>query len=457
MTYLIFLIIVLITSLSFAQEERLTVVGDSLRGRIVEGENVREVIGNVVITQGGVRITCNKARQFISKNEVELIGNVIATQDTVIITTEEGYYFGNEKYTFSDTGVVLDDGHINLSAKTGYYYFDEDRANFKENVILVDSLNVLHSDELTYYQNENKAVSVGHVQISDTSSTIYADSLIHFRSQSETYAFGTIKIENPNNNVVIIGEELVDLAKQNYTKIIGDPLLLQIDTTETGRVDTLIISALMLESIEDSTSRLIATDSVEIVRGDFYSTGSQSIYYRGSDKIVTFRKENEKVPPVMWYEETQVFGDTIKIYLKDNELDWVDIKIDGFISTAKEGYEFRYDQISGYNVKLFFKLSELKKTEVMGNVLSIYFMFDEDEPNGLIKSSSASANIYFDSSRVIDVRLYGTPMTEYHPENLVKGEEKDFFLPGFYIYENKPSKPALLRRYLEHILKLKTK
>ncbi len=43
----------------FAQNsnELVTVMGDSLTGKIVNGENVREIFGNVVITQGGVKIT----------------------------------------------------------------------------------------------------------------------------------------------------------------------------------------------------------------------------------------------------------------------------------------------------------------------------------------------------------------------------------------------------------------
>ena len=63
--------------------EYMTVTGDSLVGKVLNGEAVREVYGNVVLTQGNIRITCNKAIQFILKNDAELIGNVVVVQENL--------------------------------------------------------------------------------------------------------------------------------------------------------------------------------------------------------------------------------------------------------------------------------------------------------------------------------------------------------------------------------------
>lgn len=85
---LILIFVFLLSVLSVAQQSKLiTVIGDSLVGRMVNGESTREVYGNVVLTQGKVKITCNKAIQYISRNEAELIGDVIATKDTLTIKT----------------------------------------------------------------------------------------------------------------------------------------------------------------------------------------------------------------------------------------------------------------------------------------------------------------------------------------------------------------------------------
>ncbi|MCK7521691.1 MAG: hypothetical protein MZV64_30395 [Ignavibacteriales bacterium] len=51
--------------------------------KFVDGESVREVIGNVRLSQGNVIVTCNMAIQYLARNEAELIGNVIANQDSL--------------------------------------------------------------------------------------------------------------------------------------------------------------------------------------------------------------------------------------------------------------------------------------------------------------------------------------------------------------------------------------
>ncbi|MGQ9644492.1 MAG: OstA-like protein, partial [Ignavibacterium sp.] len=93
----------------------IVVIGDSLIGRVENGESIREVSGNVILTQGNVRITCTRAIQYLSRNDAELIGNVVATQDTLTIKTERGFYYGNLRKTSSNSGVILDDKKVILT------------------------------------------------------------------------------------------------------------------------------------------------------------------------------------------------------------------------------------------------------------------------------------------------------------------------------------------------------
>jgi len=84
--------------------------------------------------------------------------------------------------------------------------------------------------------------------------------------------------------------------------------------------------------------------------------------------------------------------------------------------------------------------------------LSIYYLYDENEPSGLNKSSSDSALIVIENNKVVEVKLFGSPEGEYHPEEKVVGKEKDFLLSGFKWIENKPEKEALLsrRKFIEN-------
>ena len=97
----------------------------------LNGETIREVYGNVVLTQGNVIITCDKAIQYISLNNAELIGNVVVKQDSMTIETPRGYYYGDERKSESNSGVKLDDKKVILTADSGEYFFNDDKAIFR--------------------------------------------------------------------------------------------------------------------------------------------------------------------------------------------------------------------------------------------------------------------------------------------------------------------------------------
>ena len=80
--------------------------------------------------------------------------------------------------------------------------------------------------------------------------------------------------------------------------------------------------------------------------------------------------------------------------------------------------------------------------------MSIYYLYEENEPNGLVKSSAEKADLFFDEGKIVNVKLYGTPESEYHPEPAIIGKEKDFILPSFVIFNNRPSKENILKKYL---------
>lgn len=435
-----------LTNINAQEDNRIVAIGDSLVGKVVNGERIRELHGNVVMTQGAVRITCDKAIQYLAKNEAELIGKVVVTQDSIIIKTVRGYYYGNTKVAYSKHGVELTDGHVNLFSKNGFYYFDEKRSYFHDQVKLNEGSSNLSALRLNYFDDEDKAVAGGNVIVSDTSSTMLADSLIYFRNTKNTFAFNNIRIYNSKDRISIFGNRLEDVGQNQYTKIWDNPFFVRIDTTSDGKLDTLMVSALLMEAFDDSTQRIIATDSVKIIKTGFAAVSNKTFFFRTTDEIQTIKRDGDEFPPVIWNEETQLSGDSIFIYIKDNQLTHIKLNSNATIISEHKDKPFRFDQISGKAVKIFFENGAIKLTDVTGNVLSIYYLFDENEPNGLVKSSSENAKIYFDNRKVDDVRLYGKPATEYHPENILIGKEKEFTIPSFKVFNNKPKKEQLFAR-----------
>lgn len=445
----IFLIILLTAVAAFGQGKMLRVEGDSLIGKRIDGEIIREVRGNVVMYQDDVVIKCDTAIQYITKNRAELIGHVIAMQDSIIIKTTRGFYYDDSRISFSNNGIDYTDGHIRLTADNGYYYYDEKRAFFYGNVVIRDSVSTLKADRFYYYDDADKAVAAGNVTAIDTALIIRADSLINYKSENTAFAFANVSVDDLKNGMLIKGDYLEN--KNDYSKVTGNAFLMRIDTLDSGETDTLFVKAGIMESFSDSSNRLVCADSVRMLKGEFASVNNYAVFYRDENRIHTYKLPNDQTPPVIWNENAQILGDTIDIITNDNKLERMTIKSDAgttlnaLIVTQNPEYPERYDQISGAEFEMFFEDGKLIKTVVSGNMLSIYYLYEEDKPNGLIKSSAQNAEIYFENNKVDKVKLFGKPASEYYPENLVSERELDFTLPDFILIKNRPVKDEFIR------------
>jgi hypothetical protein len=103
-------------------------------------------------------------------------------------------------------------------------------------------------------------------------------------------------------------------------------------------------------------------------------------------------------------------------------------------------YNTRFDQTSSDSIYLHFSENRLQRADFSGKVQSIYYLYDEEEPSGLVKSTAQKTAIIFENNEVEQVRLYGSPTSEYHPEEKVAGLERTFTLPKFVFNENRPVK-----------------
>lgn len=447
-------IFLIASSIIFAQQENevITVIGDSLFGKVIDGQAVREVVGNVTLTQGNVVVTCSRAIQYLASNEAELIGNVIARQDSLTLFTEKGFYYGSLRKAKSTSSVTLNDTKVILSADSGEYFFDESKAFFQTNVRLKDSSSILYSDELTYFRNEDKMFAVSNVRVVNDKSELNADTLIYLRKEKISYADGKVRLISFENNTTIFGNHLEDYAGKKFTIITGNPLLMQIDTTTTAgadsiteySIDTLLISCKTMEGYRDTVDLFKAIDSVKIIRGGFASLNDLTLFLRSEDRIITKKLNEDTARPVLWYENSQLTGDSINILLEENQIKLLEVFGNAFMLSQNKTYPDRFDQSSSRDIEMHFEKSKLMRAEFDEKVQSIYYLFEDEEANGLTKSTSISAVILFEDDEVSEVRLYGSPTSEYYPEEKVRGLEKTFTLPKFDFYAKKPAKNVLL-------------
>jgi len=404
-------VLLLTPSVLFGQAGKVIVLenADSLVGRVVGGEDVRELVGNVRLRQENVRISCDRALQFLASGRVDLTGNVVINDDSVTIRTPRGVYYRDERKAEGYDGVQLEDRTTRLTALYGRYHIEPRIALFSQRVVVKDSTSTVTADTVTYFRTERRSIAVGRV-------TVF----------------------NEPDNVTITGGRLEHEADRRYSRMTLGPLLMQVDSSGSV-VDTLLVRARIMEAFRDSTRRLVATDSVRILRADLASVCGKAVFFTAADSILL------RVDPVIWYQETQVTGDSTNVYLKGRALHRVAVGGAAFaISRSDSLHPDRYDQVTGESLAMEFAEKKLHRIDVETRAISVYHIYEDSLANGLNRTSGDRIVMNFDQGKLGHIRVFGGVEGQYYPENMVRSNEKEYRIPGFLWRTNRPLKEQLL-------------
>jgi lipopolysaccharide export system protein LptA len=409
--YLVISTIICLTEPIFAQQSKIIELrsADRLEGKIINNEEVRELIGKVhfvqIAQEGGlVKVWCDRALRFMTQNKIELYGNVKVVRDSVVIRSKEGVYYGNYRLMEGKNGVQLERGKTLLTALNGEYFIDEKRSHFIENVVLRDTSSIITCDDLNYFEAETRSVAIGHVHVFE-------------------YA----------NAVNIYGDSLVHIEQQKFTLVLKQPRLVKIDTSANGVIDTMVVVSRIMQSFQDTIERFIAIDSVQMVKGTLSARCGAATYFVKNDLITL------QTHPIIWSEENQITGDSIRVQMEDKKLRNLRAKHRAMaISRADTALPNRFNQLTGRELTMYFRANKLEQVDVQKNATSLYYLYDNNEPNGVNKSSGDRIFIDFMDDEVDRIRIIGGVQGQYYPENMIFNRESEYNLDGFRLYGNRP-------------------
>lgn len=394
-----------------AQEQAPVILenADSLVGLVIGEESARELIGHVRIRQENVRISCDRALQMLRQGTITLTGNVVVRDDSVTFRSPRGIYHRDQRRAEGFDGISLDDGVSRVRAREGEYFIDRRRAVFR-----------------------------GEVVVTDTASTVLADTLTYDRNGGTSVATGWVRVLSPKDHLTISGGSLVHVASTKYSRVTLDPVLEQVDTSGTGKLDTLLLRAGILEAYRDSTRLLTATDSVRFVRGTLAGRARFARFYTAGDSILL------RQGPVLWYDSTQLTGDSISISLAGRKLRTVLVQGNA-LAVSRSQDSVRFDQLTGETLTLRFGGEGLERIDVDTRAISVYHLFEDSTGNGLNRSSGDHIAMRVRDGKVYSIAIVGGVQGDYFPESLVWGREASFALPGFQWRPDRPDRRLFVR------------
>lgn len=393
------------------KDDRVVVLehADSLIGKILEGENVRELIGSVRFRQGKVTVACDQAIQYLKSERIALAGNVIVRDDTITLRGSRGVYYSRDRTAEAFDAVRLEDGPTILTAAYGRYHVDEKKAFFRGSVVLEDTISHLTADELTY-----------------------------FREDKHSVARGNVEIVNREDNTTIRGNHFENFALQNFSRMTEQPQVMMFDTTDEATIDTLTVLSRVMEAYRDTLKRFVAIDSVRMWNSDLAAEAGYAIFFTELDSIIL------RIKPFVWHEENQLSGDSIFVKLLRRRPETVYVRGYAFaVSLSDSSLPDRLNQLTGELIVMTFAEEKLRRIAVEERATSLYYLYEEERegtrlPNGLNKATGDHVVMEFRDGRLQTINVVGGVEGEYYPEPMVEGKEIEYNLPGLNWRKDRP-------------------
>lgn len=293
--------------------------------------------------------------------------------------------------------------------------------------------------ERIFYDKKTEAFKVsGRSVISDAPYIISAEDIDYDKATGTAYANNLVIWQDTSNNVTIYCDHLnykEATGEVTATNDSGKPLMQNI-----SEQDTLYLSGEKLLSYDeyvtdtlgviDTIKYLIADNDVKLLRGNFQGI-CDSLVYQSQDSLFLLLDD-----PVVWADSSQIVGDTIELYLQNDEMDRMEVYPNAFLSNSPDLIYF--NQISGRRFTSIFREGDLDYMDVIGNARSLYYMLDdEDAYIGVNKTECSRIRFRFKDKQIASIKSYVDPKSQILP--MTGTDHNELKLEGFqWRYEERP-------------------
>ncbi|WP_205502884.1 OstA-like protein [Rufibacter psychrotolerans] len=473
------------------------VSANTLQSGRYNGEEVRRLLGNVVMRQGQTTLTSDSAYQYASdRNRLEVFGNVHITQPGMDATSATASYDGTRRMANMRGGVTLRDEQMtlttpsldyDLNAKKAFYtqagnivgpdytiqsqlgtYTSDDKVlTFKKNIKYVGQNAEVLSDTMAYNTVTKVVEFFGPTTIKSPDGTLFANRGTYNTVTRESNFRGNASIKTPD--YLIRGEVLTyDKTKEYYTasrnvsmtsikdttiitgqtalywrargraKVYGSPVMRTIEKRDTMYLsaDTLV----SVENVKDKTKKgkLYAYHDVRIFKSDLQGLCDSLTYDQGDSTIYMNRN------PRLWANKNQMTADSVVMRLRNNTIDQMRMFGEAF-AISVDTLE-NYNQVKGRRMIAHFADGKIRRIDVNGNAESLYFALQGDTSTiGMNRAVSSDMRLTFQDGQVQYITFLEEPDAKLIPPHEL--EEPDTRLKGFvWRSDEKPTRAYVLEK-----------
>jgi len=222
--------------------------------------------------------------------------------------------------------------------------------------------------------------------------------------------------------------------KNKDIQIAKDTLLLVPDTLANVVEDSLTLTSstdTIFTGIMDTLDYFHGDKNVRIFKSDLQAI-CDSLIFSKKDSLFTLYKK-----PFVWSDSSQIYGDTIQMFLKSKKIDQLKVLSNATILNT-EDLKF-FNQIQGREINAFFVDNKMSTMYVNGNAQLVYYLKDDDKAYiGVNTSECSKMTFFFENNAVKDIKLYVEPKSMVYP--MKSAQHETLKVKGFiWNFDSKPS------------------
>ena len=439
--------------------------------------NAQILVGDVVFRHDSIYMYCDSACFYEKTNSLEAFNNVRMVQgDTLSLYGDYLFYDGNTQLAqvrnnvrmenrtttlttdslnydrianlgyFFDGGTLSDEEYV-LTSDWGEYSPATKMSVFNYEVQLVNPQFTLTSDTLRYNTATKIASIVGPSDIHSDENHIYSELGFYNTTLGQAELLNRSVLSN--NGKKLTGDSLYYDRNQGYGEAFNDVVF--VDTINKNMLTGNYCYYNQLTSYAFATDEAVATDFSQgdslFIHADTlqmftYHLDTDSVYReaRAYHKVRVYRTDVQAVcdslvfsskdscltmyrDPILWNGQQQLLGEQIMVYMNDSTIDWAHIHNQAL--SVERIDSVNYNQVSGKDMKAYFKDGEMEQVDVIGSVRLVYYPMEKDSTLiGMNVSESSELNVYLENRKlkkmVMKPQSSGTlyPMDQLPPEKM---------------------------------------
>ena len=390
--------------------------------------SLAQLRGRITMTNRDMTLTTQKLDYNVRENVGYYFDKGKITDRANVLTSVVGSYYVRENLIQFKNKVVLVNKDYTIRTDNLAYHTVTKVASFTGPTRVESDQNLFYTENGWYNTETNIAEGVKKSFLNSQSYYVYGDTLNYNRNTDIGKARQNVHILDTIEKISLFGKEGFLDGKQKLAFATGKLLVVKDFETDSLylHADSVFSQRFTIANpVKTENDTLQLADSVEytIIKAyhkvRFFKSDLQgvcdSLHYNSLDSLIWLHTR-----PVIWHEVNQLTGRSVQLRLINNQIEEIFIDAKAFLVEQDDSTNF--NQMKGNTLKGFIRDNQLYRVDIQKNGEFLYFMRDDGELIGVNKQQCNNITANLVDGKLSNLVFRTKPQGFIDPPNEVNEE-----------------------------------